>query len=346
VDSRSASQANPDTAGGWITILGGALAVLSALVPWFTAQAGFVSVSRNSFQLGNNQGFSADGVVLLILGIATILIGLGRSMRVALPSFIQRSPIVTGIAILIVPFLRVGSINDLVQRVHGISALASASIGFGVWIAIVAGLVSIVGGLVLRSGTPVNRLATGPPGFQAPPSPAGSTASDSQAPQPPPTGVAFPAPGTDAPAALRECPFCKEGMRRDASVCPHCRRESSPWRYDDGRWWSVASDGAEMWLDEPYGRWRRRDDVSPDAPGFIAAHYDVVILEWGPRKDKVIKEVAVFHDDPRRFRTEAAASDETPKVVLHNVQWGTADAARSQTQRKGATVDVVEIPSQ
>jgi hypothetical protein len=29
------------------------------------------------------------------------------------------------------------------------------------------------------------------------------------------------------PARLyRECPHCKERMRRDAYVCPHCRRES------------------------------------------------------------------------------------------------------------------------
>lgn len=24
----------------------------------------------------------------------------------------------------------------------------------------------------------------------------------------------------------RECPFCKESMRKDATVCPHCRHES------------------------------------------------------------------------------------------------------------------------
>src|SRR2546422_2304697 len=294
MESRSATQANPGVPGGWITILGGALAVLSAFVPWFTAQAAFVSVNRNAFQLGSGQGFSADGVVLLILGIVTILIGLGRSMRVTLPAFIQRSPIVTGIAVAIVPLLRVGSINDLVQRVRGASSLASASIGFGVWIAIVAGVVSIVGGLVLRSATPVTRLATGPPGLQSAPPPAENPTSGFSAPPMPPTGVAFPGPGAPALVALRECPFCKEGMRRDASVCPHCRRESSPWRYEDGRWWSVAPDGTEMWLDEPYGAWRRRGEVSPSGPAFVPPHYDVVIREWGPRRDKVIKEVAAF----------------------------------------------------
>ena len=26
----------------------------------------------------------------------------------------------------------------------------------------------------------------------------------------------------------RECPACKERMRRDASICPHCRTPSTP----------------------------------------------------------------------------------------------------------------------
>lgn len=26
----------------------------------------------------------------------------------------------------------------------------------------------------------------------------------------------------------RECPFCKEQIRKDANVCPHCQRESEP----------------------------------------------------------------------------------------------------------------------
>ena len=29
----------------------------------------------------------------------------------------------------------------------------------------------------------------------------------------------------------RECPHCKEPMRRDAAVCPHCRHESAAWTH-------------------------------------------------------------------------------------------------------------------
>ena len=58
------------------------------------------------------------------------------------------------------------------------------------------------------------------------------------------------------PVAYRECPHCKEAMRRDASVCPHCRHDSPAWRWHDGRWW-VRAEGDERWrwLDERSGTW-------------------------------------------------------------------------------------------
>jgi hypothetical protein len=57
-------------------------------------------------------------------------------------------------------------------------------------------------------------------------------------------------------AMYRECPYCKEPMRRDAELCPHCRQSSTPWRFHEGRWWYRASEG-EAWqmLDERSGAW-------------------------------------------------------------------------------------------
>jgi hypothetical protein len=52
------------------------------------------------------------------------------------------------------------------------------------------------------------------------------------------------------PDFYRECPFCKEEMRRDASVCPHCRYEVEPLVLRDGRWY--AADGSFV-LDEETG---------------------------------------------------------------------------------------------
>ena len=54
----------------------------------------------------------------------------------------------------------------------------------------------------------------------------------------------------------RECPHCKEAMRRDASDCPHCRQASTPWRFYEGRWWYRATEqDAWRWLDEKTGNW-------------------------------------------------------------------------------------------
>ncbi|MDQ2960703.1 MAG: hypothetical protein M3R48_06600 [Candidatus Dormibacteraeota bacterium] len=44
------------------------------------------------------------------------------------------------------------------------------------------------------------------------------------------------------PATHRECPHCREPMRRDASACPHCQRQSVAWRFDGTRWWAPSDD--------------------------------------------------------------------------------------------------------
>ena len=52
----------------------------------------------------------------------------------------------------------------------------------------------------------------------------------------------------------RECPSCKSPMRRDASVCPHCQRESEPWTLHEGRWW-VKRDSGDYYYDETKKEW-------------------------------------------------------------------------------------------
>lgn len=54
----------------------------------------------------------------------------------------------------------------------------------------------------------------------------------------------------------RQCPHCMEPMNREASVCPHCRMQSVPWKFDQGRWWRQV-DGQWMWLNKQ-GVWDTR----------------------------------------------------------------------------------------
>jgi hypothetical protein len=63
-------------------------------------------------------------------------------------------------------------------------------------------------------------------------------------------------------AGRRECPACKEWMRRDASVCPHCRTATEPWTFHDGRWWVIRPD-ATYYLDERSQTWQRFEPPSP-----------------------------------------------------------------------------------
>jgi hypothetical protein len=56
----------------------------------------------------------------------------------------------------------------------------------------------------------------------------------------------------------RVCPHCKERMRRDASACPHCQRDSQAWTLHEGRWWTNV-DGTWYWLDELPNSWQRSD---------------------------------------------------------------------------------------
>jgi hypothetical protein len=63
-------------------------------------------------------------------------------------------------------------------------------------------------------------------------------------------------------ADRRECPAGKEWMRRDASICPHCRTASEPWTFHDGRWWVVRTD-ATYYLHDHSQTWRRFEQPSP-----------------------------------------------------------------------------------
>ena len=71
-------------------------------------------------------------------------------------------------------------------------------------------------------------------------------------------GLPAPSPESspEAQVAYRECPHCREPMRRDAEICPHCREHSTAWRFHEGRWWFRASEAEPWrWLDEAHGTW-------------------------------------------------------------------------------------------
>lgn len=148
-----ATRTDTTPAGSVLAILSGAVMAIGAFLPWFTAHIGFATLNRNAFQLGNNYGFSIDGVLLLAFGAIAIAIGISRFTRSQMPRWIQRSPIVLGLAAGLVLVNRVPSINDLAHNVEGASSLLSAGIGYGVWVTGVGAALAVAAGFALRSQT-------------------------------------------------------------------------------------------------------------------------------------------------------------------------------------------------
>jgi hypothetical protein len=66
---------NPVVPGATMALLGGVLIVLGSFLPWLTATAPLVgTISRNGMEGG-------DGIITLILGVVTILIGVTQTHR-------------------------------------------------------------------------------------------------------------------------------------------------------------------------------------------------------------------------------------------------------------------------
>jgi hypothetical protein len=102
-------------------------------------------------------------------------------------------------------------------------------------------------------------------------------------------------------------------MRRDASVCPHCRRDSDAWRYWEGRWWSPATAAPPLWFDEPSGS--------------------------NPKNTvRVARIVADTTGEPVADVVERLGR--VPATVLTEATYATAEGIRSVIAGKGAVADL------
>ncbi len=64
------------------------------------------------------------------------------------------------------------------------------------------------------------------------------------------------APQHDPMTVRKECEACKELIRPDATVCPHCRtQQAEVWSLRDGVWWDKDATGATVWYDQGSHNW-------------------------------------------------------------------------------------------
>jgi hypothetical protein len=147
------SRTNTTPAGGFLAVAAGVAIVIGAFLPWVSLRVGFATVSRNSVQLGANEGFSIDGVVLLGFGVIVAMIGVAALTNSSMPRWLQRSAIVPGIGAVAVCLNRYFPLHSDVA--HATSALVgldgAAAVGYGIYIVAAGGFLAVLSGLILRS---------------------------------------------------------------------------------------------------------------------------------------------------------------------------------------------------
>jgi hypothetical protein len=140
----------------WLVLLGAAVLIIAAFLPWFTASAAFVSVSRNAFQLGQDEGFSIDGLVMVAAGIVAGLVAIAHLRHTTLR--VKWSAIVAGLVAAIWAGFDVANINQsLVDPVKAKGGVAS--VGFGVWLAVIGGVVTALAAIAMRREMTAQELA-------------------------------------------------------------------------------------------------------------------------------------------------------------------------------------------
>jgi len=149
------SQAPSQIVGGdsrtvlcWAVVAGGALLSIGTLFAWMTASAGIISVSRNAFQMGAHESVTADGPIVLILGLIILGIGITRLTNTSMPRIVQRSPIIAGLGAAVVLGYDYHSIQQWAQSIN--STYSLASVGPGFWVCCVGDGLAILAGIALR----------------------------------------------------------------------------------------------------------------------------------------------------------------------------------------------------
>jgi hypothetical protein len=140
---------DPRTVLCWTVVAAGVLVALGSLLAWMTASAGIISLSRNAFQMGDHESMTADGPIVMVLGLVLVGIGVARLTNTSMPRFVQRSPIIVGLGVGLVLGYDYHSIHQWALSLNSSGALGSVGTGF--WVCCVGDALAIVAGIGLMS---------------------------------------------------------------------------------------------------------------------------------------------------------------------------------------------------
>jgi hypothetical protein len=135
--------------GAIITVLGGGLIVLGSCLPWFTGMV-YGNHATAFTEYGVERG---AGILTLLLGVLTILIGVSHLTAIRLPALMQRSAVgvgvITGIVV-IYDYLRFTRFWGLLGNPGIYFIEFTIEIGSGFWMVMGGAILAIVGGVLIR----------------------------------------------------------------------------------------------------------------------------------------------------------------------------------------------------
>jgi hypothetical protein len=192
------------------------LVCIGSMGPWATVL--FITVG----------GLNGDGQFTLVLGLAALvfLAVYVRSTRRPRPAWPVALIVLAGLAAGLAGAYDWSNLHRAASDAENEDNIFSAtiSVGWGLVVMTVAGFSLAVAGITTYARRPHE------------PEPAAAPSSRAR--------------------MMRECPHCKEDMRRDASICPHCRAPSKAWTLHGEHWWIKTDDGSWYYLDEAVGEWK------------------------------------------------------------------------------------------
>lgn len=131
-----------------IPLVAAALTILGALLPWATIQTVFGSVSVSGVDDGR------DGTLTVFLGLILGVVALVALVRRSRGVAVGVTAIVIGVLVGLIGVIDVVDVSRVADDVNA-EGFARASVGVGLWLTCLSGVLAVVGGIV--------SLATRPP---------------------------------------------------------------------------------------------------------------------------------------------------------------------------------------
>jgi hypothetical protein len=144
---RAAPSGSASRVGSFLAMGAGALVAVSAFLPWISdsgASVGGAGV-RDAFQLGSLASFGIDGELLVVFGAVMVAAGIARLVKGETLWWMSSAVICLGI------FTAVLCLDHYVAQ-GAFSALNNGtSVGYGLFVALVGGILAFVSGIFLRA---------------------------------------------------------------------------------------------------------------------------------------------------------------------------------------------------